>query len=115
MISAEHLLGDAVETRRRMLGAEHPNRLASVNRLASLPGQCCEAEPLLCEAVAGSKSVLGVELPGKTGRDRDLASQGIGDMKKDVAPHRCIEYTPAAAIVWLDDSVSLLLDCKTCQ
>ena len=36
-------------------------------------------------------------------------------MKKDVAPHHCIEYTPAAAIVCLDDSVSLLLDCKTCQ
>ena len=67
LAEAEHLLGDAVETRRRMLGAEHPNRLASVNRLASLPG-------LLCEAVAGSKSVLGADHPGTLACVQNLAS-----------------------------------------
>ena len=74
LAEAEHLLGDAVETRRRLLGAEHPNRLASENRLASLPGQCCEAEPLLCEAVAGSKSVLGADHPGTLACVQNLAS-----------------------------------------
>ena len=39
-------LHDTVEAKRRMLGAERPNRLVSVNMLASLSGQCCQGRAL---------------------------------------------------------------------
>lgn len=61
---AEPLLVRALETRERVLGAEHSDTLTSVNNLASLydkQGRFGEAEPLYLRAVAARERVLGAE------------------------------------------------------
>ncbi len=61
---AEPLLEEALRCRERLLGAEHPDTLASVNNLALLyanQGRHGEAEPLLKEALRDSERVLGAE------------------------------------------------------
>ena len=63
---AEPLLVRALETRERVLGAEHPDTLTSVNNLAWLyerQGRYGEAEPSYLRALAGCERVLGAEHP----------------------------------------------------
>jgi len=51
-----------LETRRRVLGDEHPNTLTSINNLGGLlhaQGKLSEAEPYLREALETSQRVLG--------------------------------------------------------
>jgi tetratricopeptide (TPR) repeat protein len=63
---AEPLLVRALEARERVLGAEHPDTLTSVNNLAVLyesQGRLGEAEPLYLRALAGSERVLGAVHP----------------------------------------------------
>jgi serine/threonine protein kinase len=58
------LLSSALETRRRLLGNEHPDTLSSVEQVAVVlfnQGKIAESEPLAREALAGRRRVLGEE------------------------------------------------------
>jgi len=63
---AEPLYQRALAARERVLGAEHPSTLTSVNNLAVLyesQGRHAEAEPLYQRALDGMERVLGKDHP----------------------------------------------------
>ena len=63
---ARPLLGDALATRRRLLGDRHPDTLASINNVGSLlqeEGKLTEAEPYYREALEGYRRVRGADHP----------------------------------------------------
>jgi tetratricopeptide (TPR) repeat protein len=63
---AESVARVTLERGERVLGAEHPDTLGSINNLASLyqdQGRYGEAEPLLRRSLAAKESVLGAEHP----------------------------------------------------
>ena len=67
---AEPLYQRALAASERVLGAEHPDTLVSVNNLAGLyasQGRYGEAEPLYQRALAARERVLGAELPDTLG------------------------------------------------
>ena len=74
---AEPLLRRALAAYERVLGAEHPSTLGSVNNLAYLlerKGDYAGAQPLYERALAASERVLGPEHPSTLGSVNNLAS-----------------------------------------
>ena len=66
LCEAEPLYLEALASRRRTLGNEHPSTLASINSLANLlsdQGKLIDAEPLYLEAMAARRRTLGNEHP----------------------------------------------------
>ena len=73
---AEPLAVRAMQVREQVLGAEHPDTLASVNNLALLyksQGRYAEAEPLYQRALAAFERVLGPEHPNTLTSVNNLA------------------------------------------
>ena len=73
----EPLAVRAMQVRERVLGAEHPDTLTSVNNLAALyrgQGRYAEAEPLYQRAVTVSERVLGPEHPDTLSSVDNLAA-----------------------------------------
>ncbi len=67
---------EALETRRRVLGNEHPSTLASINNMGSLlykQGKYDEAEVYYTEALEGRRRVLGDKHPQTLDSINDLA------------------------------------------
>jgi len=67
----------ALNTRRRVLGEQHPETLGSIDnmlRLLRAQGKHTEAEPLLREALEQSRRVLGDEHPGTLGLISQMGS-----------------------------------------
>ena len=65
-IDSERLLVRSLEKRRRILGAEHPDTLMSMNNLASTywaQGKTAEAAALQEEVLEKRKRILGAEHP----------------------------------------------------
>ena len=74
---AQPLLEDALRTRKRVLGEDNPETLASANALANLywyQGKFNEAEPLYRDVVKRRKRVLGEDHPDTLRANFDLAS-----------------------------------------
>jgi tetratricopeptide (TPR) repeat protein len=74
--AAEPLFRRALELRERVLGAEHPDTLTSVNNLAQLlssKGDYEAAEPLLRRALGALQRVLGSDHPNTIGSTNNLA------------------------------------------
>jgi hypothetical protein len=66
-----------IETRKRVLGAEHPNTLTSMSNLASTfsnQGRWKEAEELEVQVIDTRKRVLGAEHPDTLTSMSNLAS-----------------------------------------
>jgi hypothetical protein len=66
-----------VETRKRVLGLEHPNTLTSMANLASAyikQGRCTKAESLEVQVLETRKRVLGSEHPDTLASMANLAS-----------------------------------------
>ena len=73
----EALLREAVEVKRRTIGGDHRNTLASIGELASIlmnQGKLAEAEPLFREALDGSRRTLGDAHPDTLTSIGNLAS-----------------------------------------
>jgi eukaryotic-like serine/threonine-protein kinase len=73
---AEEHLPVALEIRKRVLGAEHPDALKSMNNLANLyedQGRYAEAEPLYFKTMEVKKRVLGEEHPSTLKTINNLA------------------------------------------
>jgi non-specific serine/threonine protein kinase/serine/threonine-protein kinase len=78
----------ALKIRRRELGNERSDTLASINNLGLLfyvQGKLDEAEPLLREALEGSRRTLGDEHPNTLARISNLATLSIEQGKHDEA------------------------------
>jgi hypothetical protein len=74
---AEILFTEALEMRKRVLGAEHPDTLNSMNNLTSTysnQGRWKEAEELEVQVMETRKSVLGTEHPDTLNSMANLAS-----------------------------------------
>ena len=74
---AEELLGQVVETRRKVLGAEHPHTLTSLNNLAmayAAQGRWTEAKELEMAVIITRNKVLGAEHPSTLISCGNLAS-----------------------------------------
>ena len=74
---AQPLLETALQTRRRVVGQDHPDTLASANALANLywfQGKYPEAEPLYRDIVERRTRVLGADHPDTLRANYDLAS-----------------------------------------
>jgi non-specific serine/threonine protein kinase/serine/threonine-protein kinase len=74
---AQPLLETALQTRRRVVGQDHPDTLASANALANLywyQGQYREAEPLYRDIVERRTRLLGADHPDTLRANYDLAS-----------------------------------------
>ena len=74
---AQPLLEAALQTRRRVVGQDHPDTLASANALANLywfQGKYREAEPLYRDIVERRTRVLGADHPDTLRANYDLAS-----------------------------------------
>ena len=96
MEEAEELEVQVIETRRRVLGAEHPSTLTSMNNLAltfSNQGRWKEAEELGVQVMEISKRVLGAEHPNTlttmnnlafVWKDQDWDKEAIALMKECV-------------------------------
>ena len=66
-----------METRKRVLGPEHPHTLTSMNNLATIyqhQGRWTEAEKLLVQVMETRKTVLGPEHPDTLTSMAELAS-----------------------------------------
>jgi tetratricopeptide (TPR) repeat protein len=73
---AEPLYMECLDTRKIILGVDHPDTLASMNNLAILymnQSQCTLAEPMLVECVEKRKTFLGVAHPDTLGSLNNLA------------------------------------------
>lgn len=78
---AEEILVRVMETKKQMLGPEHPDTLASMNNLASTyfgQGQLEEAEEILVQTTEALKCVLGPEHPSTLAAVDQLASTYLG-------------------------------------
>ena len=74
---AQPLLETALQTRRRVVGQDHPDTLASANALANLywyQGKYREAEPLYRDIVERRTRLLGADHPDTLRANYDLAS-----------------------------------------
>jgi serine/threonine protein kinase/tetratricopeptide (TPR) repeat protein len=74
---AQPLLETALQTRRRVVGQDHPDTLASANALANLywyQGKYREAEPLYSDIVERRTHLLGADHPDTLRANYDLAS-----------------------------------------
>ena len=75
-IEAEALFTEVMETRKRVLGAEHPDTLTSMNNLASTywsQGRWKEAEELFVQVMETRKKVSGAEHPSTLTSMNNLA------------------------------------------
>ena len=74
---AEPLFREALETRERVLGADHPDTAASYNNVASnldAQGRYEEAEPLFPKALEIRERVLGANHPDTAAAYNNVAS-----------------------------------------
>ena len=82
---AEPLLKEALETRQKVLGPEHPDTVRSLNSLAEIyqaMGEYAKAEPLLQEALRIRQKFLGPEDPDAVASVDNLAVlyRAMGDV-----------------------------------
>jgi tetratricopeptide (TPR) repeat protein len=90
---AEELYMQVMESRRRVLGSEHPDTLASVDNLGSVlesQGKYEEAEAMHRRALEGSEKVLGREHPDTLTSVSNLGMvlESQGKYKEAEAMHR---------------------------
>ncbi|MFQ5717954.1 MAG: tetratricopeptide repeat protein [Acidobacteriota bacterium] len=108
---ATPLLSDALQTRRHLLGDDHPDVLRSMQQLGILyyqQGRFDEAEPLLADALAKRRRVLGPEDPDTLDSMNSLANLYLRSRRTEEAEPLYVTALAAQRRILDDDDPATL-------